>query len=101
MSQYRAPRTQRQRTDGLEGDYPTDWPLIALAVKEKAGAIRGQSVGIIPESGPAELYLINVSPLEEWEALWSYYPAQTGRRGGRRLIKEEGKTNAQHDEARV
>ena len=31
------PRSQRQRTDGLVGDYPPDWPEIAREVKEAAG----------------------------------------------------------------
>lgn len=31
------PRTQRQRTDGMTGDYPPNWPEIAKRVKEAAG----------------------------------------------------------------
>ena len=30
------PRTQRQRTDGMTGDYPADWPEIAERVKAAA-----------------------------------------------------------------
>ena len=32
-----APRSQKQRTDGVHGDYPDDWPEITLAVKTAAG----------------------------------------------------------------
>ena len=31
------PRSQKQRTDGMTGDYPADWPEIAKRVKEAAG----------------------------------------------------------------
>jgi hypothetical protein len=34
---FKAPRTQRQRTHGLTGDYPPDWPEVAKRVKERAG----------------------------------------------------------------
>lgn len=34
---YKAPRTQKQRTDGLTGDYPPDWKEISNRIKEKAG----------------------------------------------------------------
>ena len=30
-------RSQRQRTDGMTGDYPANWPEIAHEVKEAAG----------------------------------------------------------------
>ena len=31
------PRNQRQRTDGMTGDYPADWVAIASRVKDAAG----------------------------------------------------------------
>ena len=31
------PRSQRQRTDGMTGDYPADWPEISKRVKDAAG----------------------------------------------------------------
>ncbi len=31
------PRTQKQRTDGMTGDYPPDWPDIARRIKDAAG----------------------------------------------------------------
>ena len=31
------PRAQRQRTDGMTGDYPADWPEISREVKVEAG----------------------------------------------------------------
>lgn len=31
------PRSQRQRTDGMNGDYPPNWKEIAQRVKERAG----------------------------------------------------------------
>lgn len=31
------PRSQKQRTDGMTGDYPPDWADISTAVKEAAG----------------------------------------------------------------
>ena len=31
------PRSQKQRTDGMTGDYPPDWAEIAKRVKEAAG----------------------------------------------------------------
>jgi len=34
---HKTPRSQRQRTHGMAGDYPPDWPEIARAVKEAAG----------------------------------------------------------------
>lgn len=32
-----APRSQKQRTDGMTGDYPRNWPEIARQVKDEAG----------------------------------------------------------------
>lgn len=54
------PRAQRQRTDGMTGDYPADWPEIARRIKEAAGG-RCERCGHVHD--PAAGYTLTVHHL--------------------------------------
>lgn len=64
-----------------------DWKKVSPG-HERVTTLNDAMWGIIPESGPPEVYLIPVDLQVEWEKLWSYYPdpEKSGRRGGRRML---------------